>query len=183
MQAHVHTLATRQRSYCSRQRVCNRRQHRGNRRPFRLKGRTRGAPAYCSQVSTFGYYRWPLTKTSPARSWHRTNRLTGHAATACPRASSSRKAGLTPATTLSARICIRPVLSPFLYFPYAGLTTLLYPILGYFSLLYTHCVVGTVVQRHQKRDEVSTHLFFGVARLRFLRPLCAAFSYRATASQ
>ena len=27
---------------------------------------------------------------------------------------------------LSARICIRPVLSPFLYFPYAGLT---YPIL------------------------------------------------------
>ena len=29
---------------------------------------------------------------------------------------------------LSARICIRPVLSPFLYFPYAGLT---YPILLY----------------------------------------------------
>ena len=140
MQAHVHTLATRQRSYCSRQRVCNRRQHRGNRRPFRLKGRTRGAPAYCSQVSTFGYYRWPLTKTSPARSWHRTNRLTGHAATACPRASSSRKAGLTPATTLSARICIRPVLSPFLYFPYAGLTTLLYPILGYLLLLYTQLI-------------------------------------------
>ena len=27
------------------------------------------------------------------------------------------------------------------------------------------------------------HLFFGVAGLRFLRPLCAAFSYQATASQ
>ena len=33
---------------------------------------------------------------------------------------------VTPATTLSACIYIRPVLSPFLYFPYAGLT---YPIL------------------------------------------------------
>ena len=33
---------------------------------------------------------------------------------------------VTPATRLSARICIRPVLSPFLYFHYAGLT---YPIL------------------------------------------------------
>ena len=42
---------------------------------------------------------------------------------------------VTPPTTLSARICIRPVLSPFLYFPYAGLTILLYPILGYLSLL------------------------------------------------
>ena len=27
-----------------------------------------------------------------------------------------------------------------------------------------------------------THLFFGFAGLRFLRPLCAAFSYQATAS-
>ena len=43
---------------------------------------------------------------------------------------------MTPATTLFARICIRPVLSPFFYFPYAGLTILLYRILGYLSLLY-----------------------------------------------
>ena len=47
---------------------------------------------------------------------------------------------MTPATTLSARICIRPVLSPFLYFPYVGLTTLLYPILGYLFLLYTQLI-------------------------------------------
>ena len=47
---------------------------------------------------------------------------------------------VTPATTLFARICIRPVLSPFLYFPYAGLTPLLYPILGYLLLLYTQLI-------------------------------------------
>ena len=47
---------------------------------------------------------------------------------------------MTPATTPFARICIRPVLSPFLYFPYAGLTTLLYPILGYHSLLYKQLI-------------------------------------------
>ena len=47
---------------------------------------------------------------------------------------------MTPATTLSARICIRPVLSPFLHFPYAGLTILLYPILGYHSLLYSQLI-------------------------------------------
>ena len=34
-------------------------QHQGNRRSFRLTGRTRGAPAYCSQVSAFGYYSAP----------------------------------------------------------------------------------------------------------------------------
>ena len=73
---------------------------------------------------------------------------------------------VTPATTLSARICIRPVLSPFLYFPYAGLT---YPILldSRISLVALH----------------TTHLFFGFAGLRFLRPLCAAFCDQATASQ
>ena len=47
---------------------------------------------------------------------------------------------MTPATTLFAWICIRPVLPPFLYFPYAGLTILLYPILGYLSLLYTQLI-------------------------------------------
>ena len=47
---------------------------------------------------------------------------------------------MTPANTLSARNCIRPVLSPFLYFPYAGLNTLLYPILGYLLLLYTELI-------------------------------------------
>ena len=31
-------------------------QHRGNRRSFRLTGRTHGAPAYRIRVSTFGYY-------------------------------------------------------------------------------------------------------------------------------
>ena len=49
-----------------------------------------------------------------------------------------------PATTLSARICIRPVLSPFLYFPYAGLTFLLYRILGYLSLLYNQLISFSV---------------------------------------
>ena len=47
---------------------------------------------------------------------------------------------MTPATTLFARICIRPVLSLFLYFPYAGLTILLYPNLGYLPLLYTQLI-------------------------------------------
>ena len=37
-------------------------------------------------------------------------------------------------------IIITPVFSPILYFPYAGLTTLLYPILGYLSLLYTQLI-------------------------------------------
>ena len=44
--------------HCSRQPTCKRCQHRGHRRPVRLTGRTRGAPAYCSQVSANGYYRW-----------------------------------------------------------------------------------------------------------------------------
>ena len=51
---------------------------------------------------------------------------------------------MTPATTLSARICVRPVLSPFLYFPYAGLTILLYRILGYLSLLYNQLIFFSV---------------------------------------
>ena len=34
-------------------------QHRGHRRPFRLTGRTRGAPAYCIRVSANGYYNDP----------------------------------------------------------------------------------------------------------------------------
>ena len=47
-------------------------QHQGNRRPFCLTGSTRGAPAYCSQVSAFGYYTVPL-KHWPKRA--RTNNL------------------------------------------------------------------------------------------------------------
>ena len=42
--------------YCRRQQVCNRCQQSGSRRSFRITGRTRGAPAYCSRLSTFGYY-------------------------------------------------------------------------------------------------------------------------------
>ena len=97
---------------------------------------------------------------------------------------------VTPATTLSARICIRPVLSPFLYSPYAGLTIRLYPILGYHSLIYNQLISFLVSldygsydpcvpplatrQRHHTSFEIIASILFALSCFVIMSP-CMAF--------
>ena len=76
-------------------------QHRGHRRPLRLTGRTRGSHAYCSRVSTFGYYIAPNSDTTPSSA------VPHRCAVLSPRGSSGR--------AFHARPCLHKLIHSFIH--------------------------------------------------------------------